>query len=210
MADDILEDGGQATTDTGVNANPTGTATGTVGGGEEAAGASVVKPEIKGETKPDDVVPESYDLKIPDGSLLKTDYIEEIKAEAKELGLTNSEAQEYLESQHRAVSTYHETLFRDYETEKSRWAKQSESDKEFGGDGFKQNVELANRALKRYDKSGVFSEMLNKSGFGNHPEVLRIFVRIGKDMSEDTMIHARAHDNQKKNIEDILYSSKEG
>src|SRR5688572_20896218 len=60
--------------------------------------------EAPKEQKP--VVPEKYDLKLPEGSLLEAAQMEKISAYAKEKGLSNEQAQELLERENDAVSGY--------------------------------------------------------------------------------------------------------
>ena len=68
---------------------------------------------------------------------------------------------------------------------KSReWASLSEKDPEIGGANFKANVGVANSALKQF-ATPEFTALLRGSGLGAHPEVVRVFYRIGKAMQQD-------------------------
>ena len=63
--------------------------------------------------------------------------------------------------------------------------------KEWGGEeGWKTNLTLADRALTRFG-SPEFRKHLDDTGLGNHPEMVKIFVAIGKAMAEDTFIKGK-------------------
>lgn len=159
----------------------------------EAKVESKVEGEAKVETetkKPEEekkVVPEKYELKVPEGSQLDASYVEKIASYAKEQGLSNEQAQALLERDSAALADYvkaqHETL----EKQQVEWKQQVELDKEIGGQAHRQNVELAHRVLKRFG-SEAFLDQLDSTGLGNHPELLRVFVRIGKQMGEDSLV----------------------
>lgn len=160
----------------------------------------------KAAVAPEAVVPESYDLTMPEASLLQTADIERIKAEAKELGLTNDEAQEYFDTQHKAVARFQESQLKNVEDIRTGWVKSCETDAEIGGAEFKKNAELAKRVVDKYG-SEDFKKILNESGFGNHPEVLRTFVRLGKVMAEDQLIHAKSQSPEAEDIAAKMYPS---
>jgi hypothetical protein len=67
------------------------------------------------------------------------------------------------------------------------WAEEAKNDKEIGGAAFQENAELARRVLGKYG-SEALAKALNDTGLGNHPELLRMFVRVGRRMSEDRTI----------------------
>lgn len=132
-------------------------------------------------------VPEKYDLKLPEGSLLQAKAIEEVAALAKEQKLSNEEAQALIEQRHKAVADYDADQQKLMTETVDGWAKQVSEDSEIGGQAHRQNVELAHRVAKRFGSS-EFSKVLNESGLGNHPEFVRTFLRIGKAMSEDQLV----------------------
>lgn len=155
------------------------------------------------------VVPEKYDLKLPDGSTLDPKVIEAVASFAKEKGLSQEIAQAVLEREHLAIDSYTKAIDQKWEAQKQEWLKTSMSDKEFGGDNLKQAVETGHRALKRFDATGKLSEMLESTGFGNHPEVVRFFYNLGKSMSEDQLVMPGAQSGGKKSIEEIFYGKQD-
>ena len=49
--------------------------------------------------------------------------------------------------------------------------------------------------------------MLNESGLGNHPEVIRLFYRTGKAMSEDSLIVGAASKGLSKDARNLYAAS---
>lgn len=203
MADKEI-DAGQANPDTSEQGTETLTPT------EEATKAGI-KEEVSKDKKEgkekveDEIVPEAYDLSMPEGSLLQVADVEKLKAEAKEMGLTNSEAQEYLLTHNRAISSYHQEQLRQVEAIRADWVKEAEADTEIGGKDFKQNIELASRLLEKINPN--IKPLLNASGFGNHPEVIRTIVRLVKltGFSEDKFIQPKSQGSVKKSMEELFY-----
>lgn len=152
------------------------------------------------------VVPEKYELIMPEGSLLEPSTIEKISAYAKEKGLSNEAAQELLDRENSAVQTYNEGQNKKVEEIRASWIKAAEADKEVGGKDFKQNVELAKRVIDKFG-SEEFKTALNETGFGNHPEVVRTFVRIGRLMADDEAIFAKSQATGTKTMEEKFYPS---
>ena len=68
------------------------------------------------------------------------------------------------------------------------WIGEFQADKDFGGDKFDASVADAQRALATFDQSGTVSKMLAETGYGNNPDVLRIFARVGRALGEDKLI----------------------
>lgn len=170
-----------------------------------AEGKSESKPEIaKEEIKS---VPEKYELKIPEGSLLEASRLEEIAAFAKAQGFSNETAQAVLERESSAIKAYNESqqaILK--EMVEVKWVEQVKADKEIGGEKFRENVELAHRALAHFG-SEDFKNELNRTGFGNHPELVRVFAKVGRMMANDQAVKPGVQTSQKKSTEDLFYPS---
>jgi len=162
--------------------------------------------ETKAEVKTEEAqkAPEKYDLKVPDGSQLSAEQVDKIASYAKEQGLSNEAAQKLLESQHEAISSIEAERQAQFKETVDAWKEQAQKDAEYGGDHFSRNVELAKRVVSRYG-SEEFQRALDESGFGNHPELLRVFVRIGQAMGEDRLVTSAAGASSQKSLEDIFY-----
>jgi hypothetical protein len=148
-----------------------------------------------------------YDLKIADGSKLSTEEVDKIVAYAKEQGLSQEAAQKLLDSQNEIVSKFESERMDEFKQTVDEWKTQAQKDPEYGGAEFTRNVELAKRVVSRYG-SQEFAQALDESGFGNHPELLRVFVRIGQAMGEDRLVTSATGGGSQKTLEDIFYGNK--
>lgn len=149
------------------------------------------------------VVPEKYELKLPDGALLDSVALEEISAYAKEKGYSQEQAQELLTRENEAVLDYVERTEELHKAQVSKWRQEVMADKEIGGEQFNINIEYAHRVLQKFAPK-EFVETLEKTGFGNHPLLVKTFVAIGKAMQPDKIVKANSV-GQTKNYEDIFY-----
>jgi hypothetical protein len=132
--------------------------------------------------------PEKYEaLKLPEGVVMPEAFQEAFTPIAKELGLSQAKAQLLFDG---LVSKVQPIMLADqaakWETQKQTWATESRADKEFGGDAFAANSALAIRAVNTFG-TPEFKAALNQFGLGNHPEMVRFMVKVGKAMSEDTL-----------------------
>lgn len=144
--------------------------------------------EKKAEEKPaEKPVVEKYDIKLPEGSKLDDGAIERTVSFAKERGLTTKVAQELLDRESKMLGSYAESQHKAFKDIAAGWIDQAKADKEFGGEAFPANVELAKRVVTRYG-SDELKKGLEETGFGNHPDLVRMLVRIGKSMSEDQLV----------------------
>lgn len=155
------------------------------------------------EQKP--VVPEKYDLKLPEGSYLDAARVGEIAEFAKQQGFSNEQAQALLDGENKAVSTFVEKQQQELKQKPEAWLNEAKADKELGGDALPKNVELAKRALERYG-SPTLIKTLNETGLGNHPELIRVFFRIGKAMDEDQLVLPKTNvSGEKQDPAEVLY-----
>ncbi len=161
---------------------------------------------VTAEQKP--VVPEKYELKLPENSPLKADAIERISTLAKEKGLSNEQAQGLLDAESGTVLSYVEAQKSQVKTITEGWVNELKSDKELGGEHFNQSVEMAKRVVDRFG-TDAFKKALNETGLGNHPELVRAFARIGKSMAEDQLVIGNQQNPKaKKSIESVFYGDK--
>ncbi len=129
--------------------------------------------------------PEEYaEFTMPEGVEFDAELGGDIKAIAKELNLTQDQAQKLadlgLKHGQKAASTQVEQLAKARET----WANEAKADKEFGGEKFGENMATAKKAVDAYASSAL-KDLLNQTGLGNHPEMIRLFHKVGQAISED-------------------------
>ena len=133
-------------------------------------------------------VPEQYaDFAFEEGKALDAELADDIKATAKELGLTQSQAQKLADLALKRTESAQSKQAEMLAQARDEWAGQAKADKEFGGDAIEANLATARKALDTFGTPEL-KALLNESGLGNHPEVIRFFYRSGKAISEDRMV----------------------
>lgn len=83
--------------------------------------------------------------------------------------------------------------------------KACEEDSEFGGMNFYDNMRYAKAAILRFD-DGSLAKILNDTGFGSHPEVVRFMYRVGKALAEKDMPRAK-ESLEEKSVAELFYPS---
>lgn len=171
-----------------------------------------LKPETKKEEPPaekkEEVAAIKYDLKLPADSKLKANDLEKIASIAKERGFTQEQAQTLVDQKHEALSEYVLDQQKQLEQQsRVQWVSDAKSDPEIGGEGFNKNTEIAKRVVQRFGTDS-FKKALDTTGLGNHPELLRVFTRIGKAMEPHDFVKPGSQPSGvKKSAEEQLYGT---
>lgn len=165
---------------------------------EPATPGPVIAPK-EGDTPPPAarVVPEKYDLQNPKDSLLGETELKAVEKYAKENKLTQEEAQAMVTEQAQYSKEH-------VERQKQSWLEASKSDPEIGGDKLSESLSLSKKVLDKFDPKGVFKVELEKYGYGNHPEMIRLLSAIGRAMEDDKVVHGGPTVAQKSSAE-VLY-----
>ena len=171
-------------------------------------------------------VPESYELKLTTtneaGEESNVDLdpalVEAATPLLKEAGLTNEAANKILPLVPKIQERFLQQQNDAFERTRADWAKQSKESAEIGGDKLAETQRLAAKALDHFtgpavtkDKDGndvpnSFRQLLNESGLGNHPVMLKTFRDIGAALSEDgTFVRNTTETAAKKSREETLY-----
>lgn len=140
--------------------------------------------ELKGKvTTP----PEKYDLKLPDGALLPANAIERTAATAKALGLSQEQATQLLAHEAGTVKAYYDDLTKDHVTRTEQWLTEARGDRDIAGERgelFDANAAKAKQTFTQWFGADV-AKLMDQTGFGNHPGVIKGFLKIAKAMAED-------------------------
>ena len=172
---------GQATPETVTNDIPANTAPENTpqGGQPEPQGQPEGQQPQQNDTGEAKTSPESYVLDLPNfqGSPEDLAFVTEM---AQQSGLPAKEASEFLRR-----SEIYQTILQEKTAE--AWAEASRNDPEFGGERFDANLAVAKRGYDMFATDELKS-ILEQTGYGNHPEVLRVFHKIGKMMGEDNIV----------------------
>lgn len=164
------------------------------------------KPE--GEGKPEEGAPETYEaFTLADGFEVDQQALEAFSPVFKELGLTQEQAQGLvnldIERQQRTIAAEQDQ----HDATLAQWEQEARDDKEVGGVAFDQNVATAKQALDAFGTPEL-TAYLDASGLGNHPEIIRVFNKFGREIGSDRLLAlgSRAPGSKtQKSAADILY-----
>jgi hypothetical protein len=151
--------------------------------GKKAEGEQAEGPKTEGEQAKQGA-PEKYELKAPDGARIDDAVLGAYSEIAKELNLSQEAAQKVLD---KVVPVIQARQAEQIEAIRTAWVQNAIADREFGGDNLTENLAVAKKALDAFGTPEL-KKLLNETGLGNHPEVIRAFYRAGKAISEDRLV----------------------
>jgi len=159
----------------------------------------------------EEAVPEKYDFKAPEDF----EVTEEVQREldvfseaAKTAGLKQDQYQQLVDwqiKQGRESAIHSETA---YQERIDEWGQSAKADEEFGGANLKDNLLTANQAIEKFSTPELKAILGKPSasnpnglGIGNHPEVVRLFYRIGKAIGDSDLITGSASQAESDQLE---------
>lgn len=180
--------------------------------GGEAPAADPAKPEGEAPVEPAPGAPEAYELSAPEGMVLDTDALAIAEPVLRDLNLTNEQAQKLTDAYAQILPKVAERYQAEQSTaitaQRTAWANEAKADPEIGGANWDASVTASAKALDRFGApaGSPFRQLLNDSGLGNHPEMIRMFANIGKTIGEDTDF-VPSNARQPKSTEEKYYGS---
>ena len=150
---------------------------------QTVADTTTAQPAAESQKDEAPAVPEAYEFTMPEGVALDKAASDEFSAVAKELKLDQATAQKVADVGIKMAQRQQEV----FEATKTAWAEQARTDKDIGGDKFDQSMAVALKTLNSFG-SPELKEVLNASGLGNHPAVIKLLVNAGKAISEDGLV----------------------
>lgn len=155
-----------------------------------------------GKDKKQEGAPEAYEFKAAEGVDLDTDALKDFEPVARELNLTNEQAQKLVDAYPKILAGVQQRQADAWQATTEQWAADVKADKEFGGDKLTGNLSAAQRALDQFGTPEL-KEYLNTTGLGNHPDLVKTFIKIGKAMSEDGMVSGK--ETGQRSAAEVLY-----
>ncbi|WP_334369466.1 peptidase [Enterobacter hormaechei] len=158
--------------------------------------------------KPDDKeqkqegAPEKYEFTAGEGVELDSEALKDFEPVARDLNLTNEQAQKLVDAYPKILAGVQQRQAEAWQKQTEGWAETVKADKEIGGDKLTANLSAAQRALDQFGTPEL-KEYLNATGLGNHPDLVKTFVKIGKAMSEDGMVTGR--ESGQRSAAEVLY-----
>lgn len=161
-----------------------------------AATTAITNAETDAQAKPEGdanadapQVPEKYELAAPEGFTLEPETTAQFETIAREMKLTNEQANKLVPLAAQLVQKQVAKQQEAHATQVQKWLESSKTDKDFGGEKFDASIKQAKVAVEKFG-TPLLKELLDGTGLGNHPEVIRLFHRIGNAIAEDSLVVA--------------------
>lgn len=184
MTNDVTTEAvAENTSDAAATSNPTDTpATAAAPEGQQQQASE------KAEDKPQGA-PEAYEFTAPEGKEYSPEMLAKFSEAAKESNLTQEAAQKMLDRLAPAVAERQMNALAEAHKE---WVATTKADSEIGGDKLAENLAVAQTTFDRFGTPEL-RKLLDESGLGDHPELIRWAHRVGKAMSEDKFVAGRTN-----------------
>ena len=128
--------------------------------------------------------PENYEaFTAPEGVTISEDVSTAFGKVARDLNLSQGQAQGLVDFQTELLLKGAEAQQTAWDDTVKEWSDASAKDTEFGGEKFEENLGIAAKVLNAYGTKELLNT-LDATGLGNHPELIRLMVKIGGDLSE--------------------------
>lgn len=132
--------------------------------------------------------PEAYaEFTTGEGFELDAGVLSEFQSLAKELNLSQASAQKLIDLQGKLEAARAGGAQQAITAQAEAWANAVQNDAELGGEHFEVTRETAAKAIQQFGTPEL-RKLLNETGLGNHPELVRFCQRIGKALGEDNLV----------------------
>ena len=89
------------------------------------------------------------------------------------------------------------------------WVRRVQTDQQMGGPHFDATLALAKQVMRRYGTPQLL-DFFNKTGTGSHPELVRIFARIGQALNKAQALNDNQPPKRPKTIGELFYPGFDG
>ena len=152
-----------------------------------------------------DKLPESYEFKAPEGVEANEEQTKALSEFAKANKLTQEAAQALYERELKSQTDAEKAAAEAFNKQREEWVSAVEKDAEYGGTAFKENLQHVVAARDKFATPELV-KLLDETGLGDNPELVRFFYRVGKAMSEDSFAAGGGEGGgEKKPPEKVLY-----
>lgn len=144
------------------------------------------------------------DFKVPDGVTADAALLGRLGALARELNLPQEQAQQLVDIHYRDSKAAAEAAAKGLQDARTRWLDELKADADFGGERFEANTGLVAKAVQRFG-SDAFRQLMDETGLGDHPAVVKVFHQIGKAIDEDKFVAPTGAASGAKSAAQVLY-----
>lgn len=129
---------------------------------------------------------DALDFKLPEGFQADEAILGKFRGLAKDMGLDGAKAQALIDLYAEAGTALSQKMDAAHTQQVQAWGEAISKDKDLGGDNLASTRKLADAALSRF-ATPELRTLLNETGLGNHPDLVRVFRDIGRALSDDTV-----------------------
>lgn len=147
-------------------------------------------------------VPDAYTFDAPDGfdpAQINQDQLKLFDETARSIGLTQEQYQAVVEHELKRTEQANEAAVEAWQQQVQGWQEEAKVDKEFGGAAYAESMQHARSALSQFGDDSLRALLADPSpdnptglGLRHHPAILRTLSRIGKAMSDPSLIEGNA------------------
>lgn len=164
--------------------------------------------------------PEAYDVKAPEGMPFDKEVFDAVAEDFKAMDLSNDAAQKVVDLyagkvlpmlKSRAEAGAEAAQLERAAQIRKTWADEARSDPEIGGANFEQTVDACAQVWDRFGikKGEGVRQLLDESGLGNHPDILRFLSRVSKGTGEGQFVPSDGAGADNRPIWDRIYGQPE-
>lgn len=149
-----------------------------------------------------------YELKAPSG--FDAAALPKMVEVAKAYGLTPAAAQKLLDDTHARQVQAKADMDAALVKQKAEWHDAIKADKDYGGEKFAASLQRAQKVVGEVDAKVApgIKQLLDDSGYGEHPAVVRLFNYLGQANREDSFAGGESNAAGEKPLENVLYPTK--
>lgn len=140
-------------------------------------------------------------ITLPENSVLGADLLAAFKQTATEVNLPAASLQKWLALEESRLQAVAQHQAQQKQEELETWARQTQTE---WGPNWQAEVSRAVRAADVFGGPEL-RQLLEETGLGNHPVIVRTFIGIGKRMSEDVTPGGASHAQADKTFTQALY-----
>jgi hypothetical protein len=131
----------------------------------------------------EETVPEKYEFQRAEQLAVKEHVLEEFQNVAKDMGLSQSKAQALIDLANKNAVAQQQAQQEAWNKQRETWVNELKSDQDFGGQKFDETISRAQRALTNFGSDNL-KQLLNDSGLGDNPELVRLLAKVDRATSE--------------------------
>lgn len=158
-------------------------------------------PQPQGAGAQENTVPEKYEYDVPE--TWDEAYKTKVEAIARENKLNNEQMKKFAEM----AQNEHQAFLEQREKNMQSWVNELKQDPDFAGENYNQSVQYALMGLKHIDPKGELKSVLEESGYGSHPAVVKAMFKIGKMLDNDKIAGKGSRSSSQSPVWERMYNN---